>query len=72
VTIPKSVKTIGAYILYKCININSLYFEGAPPRVQSDFTLGLDADTCIAYYLPSMKKKWGASFGGIPTAVNPL
>ena len=59
---------MGTWIFDNCTNITSIYFEGAPPRVRSGFSLGLDANNCVAYYLPSMKKKWGTSFGGIPTA----
>ena len=68
VTISSSVRTMGCWVFLKCSKLDGIYFEGVPPRVRSGFYLGPNADSCVAYYLRSMKKKWGASFGGIPTA----
>jgi len=67
--IPSSVLTMGLRPFDWCGALESIYFKGTPPRVISGFYLGPDANTCVAYYLPSMKQKWSASFGGIPTAV---
>ena len=64
-TIPSGVKTMGNSVFSSCIYLHGIYFKGEPPRVRPDFNLGI---TRVAYYLPSAKK-WGASFGGIPTAV---
>ena len=65
VTIPTSVTSIGLAAFSDCF-FTSIYFLGKPPKLSGP--LGLNPDDCVAYYLPSASG-WGASFGGIPTAV---
>jgi hypothetical protein len=65
-TIPGSVSTIGAGAFESCTNLTAVYFEGNAPAVDSSaFVSDLGAS---AYYL-SWTTGWGASFGGLPTAL---
>jgi hypothetical protein len=68
VTIPDSVTSIGGSAFYNCTSLTSVYFKGNAPNADSTvFWLA----TGTVYYLPGTMG-WGATFGGLPTALWPL
>jgi len=68
VTIPDSVTSIGGSAFYNCTSLTSVYFKGNAPNADSTvFWLA----TGTVYYLPGTMG-WGATVGGLPTALWPL
>jgi BspA type Leucine rich repeat region (6 copies) len=65
IVIPRGVTSIGSDIFESCTNLTSAYFEGdAPPDLGNAF----QGDPATVYYLPGTTG-WGATFGGVPTAL---
>jgi hypothetical protein len=66
VTVAASVTGIGDEAFAYCGSLRNLYFEGNAPSVDSSVFSGDSGAT--VYYLPGATG-WGATFGGLPTAV---
>jgi len=66
VTVPSSVTSIGGQTFYWCTGLTGAYFKGNSPEVASLVFTG--DDNATVYYLPGTTG-WGATFGGLPTAV---
>ena len=69
VIIPDSVTTIGYRGFYDCDSLFDIYFKGDPPSFGTEAFRYVNA---TAYYLPPRDTEWGATYGGLPTAVWPL
>ena len=66
VTIPGSVTNIGSDAFQGCSGLTGAYFQGNAPS--ADATVFANDNNATAYYLPGTTG-WGATFGGIPTAL---
>jgi hypothetical protein len=65
-TIPQSVTNLDDYAFSACTSLTGVYFRGNAPSLGSDV---FDYDTnAVVYYLPGTAG-WGATYGGLPTAV---
>ena len=74
VTIGNSVTSIGDYAFYNCTSLTRVYFQGNAPSL-CGFCVFCNDTNAAVYYLPGTTG-WGATFGGLPTALwflpNPL
>ncbi|MEI7436388.1 MAG: leucine-rich repeat protein [bacterium] len=72
VTIPASVTNIEATAFWGCPNLTAVYFQGSPPSLGTS-AFGYDHDPLTIYFLPGTglpgTTGWGATFGGVPTAL---
>jgi len=68
VTIPASVTSIGSGAFAACPNLTLVYSLGNAPSGSSDATIFSDSSNATIYYWPGTTG-WGATFGGIPTAL---
>jgi len=66
VTIAASVTSIGDLAFAACSSLRGLYFKGNAPSLGS-FVFSGDSSVTI-FYLPATAG-WGATFGGLPTAL---
>ncbi len=65
IVIPGSVTNVAAFAFIFCASLKSAYFEGnASPDLGNAFS----GDPATVYYLPGTTG-WGATFGGVPTAL---
>jgi hypothetical protein len=75
VTIPESVTSIGEGAFYDCTGLTGVYFKGNAPSGASDSSVFYGDNNATVYYLPGTTG-WGATFGGLSTALwflpNPL
>ena len=68
VTIPGSVTNIGQWAFGSCFSLMGIYFQGNPPSLGED--VFNDDELATVYYLPTPGTTiWGATFGGLPTAL---
>ena len=74
VTIPNSVTGIAAQAFDSCTSLTGVYFQGNAPSLGGLNVFYNDANATV-YYLPGTTG-WGATYGGLPTALwflpNPL
>jgi hypothetical protein len=66
ITIPASVLRIEEFAFESCSNLKYVFFKGNAPSTTLSAFSGDDGAT--AYYLPGTTN-WGATYGGIPTAL---
>ncbi|HZR18432.1 MAG TPA: leucine-rich repeat protein [Verrucomicrobiae bacterium] len=66
VTIPGSVTVVGPQSFASCLNLQGVYFTGNAPEVATNSFSRVTNAT--VYYLPGTTG-WGATFGGLPTAI---
>lgn len=66
VTIPGSVTSIGDGAFFNCYNLEGLYFQGNAPGLGG--TNVFEFDVATVYYLLGVTG-WGATYGGLPTAI---
>ena len=61
VTIPASVRDIDCIAFYKCVGLESVVFDGMPPRMA--FYPGVIPDGAIGYYRPEHAAEWKKVLG---------
>jgi hypothetical protein len=57
---------VGSFAFNACTSLTSVYFLGNAPS--ANYPLFVNADNPVVYYLPGTTD-WGATFGGVPTAL---
>jgi hypothetical protein len=67
ITIPSSVSNIGDSAFEGCTSLTTLHFGGNAPSLGGSSVFAYDNNATV-YYLPGTTG-WGASFGGLPTAL---
>ena len=68
ITIPASVASIPDQAFENCYCLTAVYFQGNAPGLGTNVFTG--ADLATAYYLPVPGTTgWGATYGGLPTAL---
>jgi hypothetical protein len=66
VVLPNTVSSIDIYAFEQCPKLKALYFRGNAPTVAGTAFPG--TTNAVVYYLPGTSG-WGATFGGVPTAL---
>jgi len=69
VTIPSSVFSLGPWAFAGCWKLRSVYCEGNAPSLGNQYVFGNDSSATV-YYSPGTFG-WGATYGGLPTALGP-
>jgi hypothetical protein len=67
ITIPDGVTSIGTGVFGGCTRLMKVYFQGDIPKV-GKYPFISDQHSPTVYHLPG-KTGWGATFGGVPTAL---
>ena len=67
IIIPDSLTSIWSYAFDSCPILTGVYFRGDAPVLLGDGGLSYDGNATV-YYIPGTVG-WGATFGGLPTAI---